>query len=128
MEQLSFDVEGAVAFPSLLRDEPGFQGFSTQAYEEYKDLRIARLGLAAGGTLPGTGGDGGPGSPAAGGGGIDSAGSDPMACSVRGADGACDCSCSGKACFERRKAADRLSRQESSCRLTCGKRWMECAP
>jgi len=130
-ERLSYDVEGAVAFPALLSTATAFPSFSTPAYEDYKDLRMARLGLRGGGMPSGVDRDGGPdrgNPPASAGGGMDPAGSDGGACAVRKANGACDCSCSGKRCFERRKAAGTLSRQENSCRLTCGKRWMACTP
>lgn len=131
-ERLSYDVEGAIAFPSLLRDSSGYQLYSTQAYEDYKDLRIARLGLGPGGTPTGMGGGTRPGNGGASGAGASSgsAGSagGSASCSVRDSNGACDCSCAGKACLESLKAAGALSRQDNSCRLTCGKRWMECAP
>jgi hypothetical protein len=121
-ERLSFGVDGAVAFPTLVNGQSQFSIYSTLSYEAYKDLRMARLQMdpraAAIGVGPVTGV-----APNQSG----EAGGTPSAvCRILAPTGSCDCSCDAKTCFASKTADQSLSGQEKSCRLTCGKRWQSC--
>ena len=143
-ERLTYKIENSVAFPALL---PGIvsqtgafeAGEQTQALKDYQNVRLARLGLpqamnaaydgdTVGAPSPG---DNAPGNnfPSAG----SQSGSGPAngvarACFVRDPGGSCDCSCGAKVCLETKQTAGAAIASETSCRLTCGKKWNACSP
>ena len=143
-ERLTYKIENSVAFPALL---PGIvsqtgafeAGEQTQALKDYQNVRLARLGLPQamnaaydGDTVgapspddnspennfPSTGSQSGSG-PANG---------VARACFVRDPGGSCDCSCDAKVCLEAKQTAGAAIASETSCRLTCGKKWNACTP
>lgn len=127
----SFEIENSIAFPALL---PGIASQAgafeaaeqTQALRDYQNVRLARLGIAEainlnfGQSSPGAAAPGLPGS--------DSSTSSEGACTVRSAAASCDCSCAAKICLEQKRSVNSASRDELSCRLTCGKKWKLCQP
>ncbi|MEM1088301.1 MAG: hypothetical protein AAGH90_11270 [Pseudomonadota bacterium] len=129
-EELSFEVEGAVAFPNLVDGETEFTLHRTEGYDAYKDLRMERLaqrGLSFG---PGSGGPTGPAPPPISPSGCpgDNLGDNPPLCLILDDGQRCSCTCENKACFDQKSAANNLRPQEQACRLTCGKKWNTCTP
>lgn len=119
-DRLSYSIESAVAFPTLVNGESDFSLYSTPSYEAYKDLRMARMGMG-----PRQGSNSG--SPNQVGGRSGNAGGTPgPVCSVIAPTGSCDCSCEAKTCFGRKTVNQSIRPQEKACRLTCGKRWKSC--
>ena len=129
----SYFLENTVAFPGLLpgmrSGQPGFTILPrTPQFDQYKNLRLSRIGQALGSypdpsitdPLPPPVLNGaqpvGPGSDSAGAG----------ECSVRTADRNCDCSCESHICFETLRDMNSLSSADKSCRFTCSKRWQQC--
>jgi hypothetical protein len=131
-EELSFEVEGSVAFPNLVDGATEFTLHRTEAYDAYKDLRMERLALRGLSFGPGSDApdkapspappplsppsapDGNPG--------------DTLLCSVFDDRQRCACTCETKACFDQKSTANRLLPREKACRLTCGKKWNQCTP
>ena len=130
-EALSFEIEGAIALPTLVAGYRDFPLHSTPAYEAYKDLRIARLTDLTFGIAQPNGPPGNPGSPSTPNSprapGPASAGDLPNVCLVVAPSGACDCSCEAKACYEEKNAQSTITPREKACRLSCGKKWGQCA-
>jgi hypothetical protein len=131
-EELSFEVEGSVAFPNLVDGETEFTLHRTEAYDAYKNLRMERLaqrGLSFGSGPSGPDGAPGPAqppiSPPGGAGG--EVGNN-LLCSVFDDRQRCSCTCENKACFDQNNTANRLLPKEKACRLTCGKKWSQCTP
>ena len=141
-KRLTYKVENSVAFPALL---PGLAsqtgafeaGEESQALKDYQNVRLARLGLPQAINVAYDGGkdgaqspgDNSPGNNAPGSG----SGSGPApgaatACSIRDPGGSCDCSCDAKVCLETKQAGGVASASDTSCRLTCGKKWNTCTP
>lgn len=124
-ERLSYGVEGAVAFPTLVNGKSDFGLHASPAYDAYKDLRMARMGF--GGTTVGAGqGANADGPPPTGDRSGNAGGTSGAVCPIIAPTGSCDCSCDAKICFESKAVSQSLQAPEKSCRLTCGKRWKLC--
>lgn len=128
--------QATVAFPQTRRAETMIEAVETEEYRALRDFRLQRIYEAAGiqprpegpETPPGSSGPGQGNGP---GGGLDVTpnpnGDSPiMACRVRDANNQCDCSCEANVCLMSQMAAATATAQERSCRLTCGRSWMQC--
>ena len=134
-EKREIKLFGNLPFPKYWINDNRLSVYETAAYRDLRNLRQERIAQrfgAAGIPLP----------PAAGSAGADTENSGngndntstiggsprPGACTVRDLAGACDCSCVAKACLTAKQASGTLAPQESSCRLSCGKKWAQCTP
>lgn len=133
-ERVTAKGKGALAFPPLRRSDTKLEPVETEVYRGLRELRQAKINQtfafnpqATPQSDPGTINRPGPATPNrtndAGG-----VGPLPNMCSVISASGSCDCSCEAKACFDSKTTSSTLTPRESSCKLTCGKRWRECGP
>lgn len=131
-EALSFDVEGAIALPTLVAGYRDFPLHSTSAYEAYKDLRMGRLTDLTLGIAQPNAPSGSPSAPDAtgspGASGPASSGGTPNACLIVAPSGTCDCTCEAKACYQAKHSQSIVTPREKACRLSCGKKWGQCTP
>ncbi|MFN3211992.1 MAG: hypothetical protein ACE37M_02695 [Henriciella sp.] len=133
-ERVTAKGQGTLAFPPTRRSDTALEPQETETYHGLVKLRMAAINSRFGGALspistPPIPGQNGP---------APSDGRDdtvitggtqpPGTCSVRTTSGACDCSCSAKVCLESKQSRGTLAPQESSCRLSCGKKWKQCTP
>lgn len=126
--------KAALGFPDTFRSDSQLEAAPTENYRALRNLRLARIkgeiaSLGRPANAPSFGGsDNGPAAS------TDSpetivVGEQPGGqCGVLQSDGACDCSCEGRACSEQKILANTLLPTERACRLTCGKRWQSCQP
>ncbi|MEO1660455.1 MAG: hypothetical protein AAFR51_05670 [Pseudomonadota bacterium] len=133
-ERITAKAKGTLAFPPTRRSDTALEPQETETYRGLVELRMAAINSRFGGALSPISN---PASPGQNGSAPSSGGDDtlivggtprPGSCSIRSADGACDCSCTAKLCFAEKQASGTLLPQESSCRLSCGKKWNQCAP
>ena len=130
------EVSASVPTPDAHRQRSRPQPEGTPAFLALRELRLARVEQAFAQRLGGApfqsqgpsrpGQPGAPSTPGVGGAGGSGSGGSSLTCPVREPDGACDCSCEARACLQTRTDAGTASAQERSCRLTCGRAWMQC--
>ncbi|MEM1402241.1 MAG: hypothetical protein AAGG55_02815 [Pseudomonadota bacterium] len=124
----SYEISGSVAFPTVLTSSDAYVFQGSEALDAYQDLRLARMGLLPSGGASGGSTSSGPATQSTSSGGNFRGEMAPMggSCSITNPDGACDCSCESRRCFEKKRDNDALRGQEAACPLTCGKRWRQC--
>lgn len=133
-ERVTAKGKGAISFPTLRRTKTKLDPIETEEYKGLRALRMAqiqqRFGFGSISQGPRSG-DGPPGDPPDGSSPrpvVDAGGTPlPSSCSILTTTGTCDCSCAAKACLQNKTTNATLAPRESACRLTCGKRWRECA-
>ncbi|MEM7637758.1 MAG: hypothetical protein AAF269_01750 [Pseudomonadota bacterium] len=134
-EKREIKLFGNLPFPKYWINDNRLSVYETAAYRDLRNLRQERIAQrfgAAGIPLPPAGGNDGANTNNSrnGNDNVSTGGGAPRpgTCTVRDLAGACDCSCVAKACLTKKQESGTLTPQESSCRLSCGKKWNQCVP
>jgi len=133
-KRVSAKGKGALAFPPTRRSETLPDPTPSETYEGLQLIRRAAINERFGGALPtlnapnqqGRAGDPVPASDQNRPVGIQGGTPAPGICQVRNTAGGCDCSCAAKSCLQTKQDSGSALPQETSCRLTCGKKWSQC--
>ncbi|MEO1039598.1 MAG: hypothetical protein AAFX09_08630 [Pseudomonadota bacterium] len=134
-ERVSARSEATLAFPPTRRSETKIEAVETEEFRALRQFRIDRINErmgqqfnlgAPGGAAPTRGPNQsptGPSNPSA-----NPVGERPVlqSCPIRDAAEACDCSCEANTCLQSLISTGAATAQDRSCRLTCGRAWMQC--